>query len=89
MSLHDWKLLRKEQFLIEFNNYSLIFADGIFLKTIGNTLHSTLPSLATILGTVIALTMAIILNPVRWGNTLFRLIYFLPTMTSSIAIATI
>lgn len=87
MSLHDWKLLRKEQFLIGFENYSLIFADGLFLKTIGNTFYFAIA--ATFLGTVIALTMAIILNPVRWGNTLFRLIYFLPTMTSSIAVATI
>ncbi|MEM7134252.1 MAG: sugar ABC transporter permease [Chloroflexota bacterium] len=87
MSLHDWKLLRKEQFLIGFGNYSLIFEDGVFAQAIGNTFYYAIA--ATILGTVAALTMAIILNPVRRGNTLFRLLYFLPTMTSAIASATI
>lgn len=87
MSLHDWKLLRKEQIFVGLGNYRAIFSDPIFLKVVANTLYYALA--ATLLTTLLALIVALVLNPIGRGSSLFRLIYFLPQMTSTIAAATI
>jgi multiple sugar transport system permease protein len=87
MSLHDWKLLRAQQLFIGLGNYQAILSDPLFIKVIGNTFYFAVA--ATLLGTVGALFLAILINPVQRGSTLLRLFYFLPVMTSTIAIATI
>jgi multiple sugar transport system permease protein len=87
MSLHDWKLLREQQLFVGISNYQTILQDALFLKVVGNTFYFTIA--ATILGTITALFLAVLINPIRRGSTLLRLIYFLPVMTSTIAIATI
>lgn len=43
----------------------------------------------TFAGSFLALIVALILNPIKRGSVLLRLIYFLPVMTSVIASATI
>jgi multiple sugar transport system permease protein len=87
MSLHDWKLLRAGQFFTGLDNYRTILADPLFQEVVRNTFYFAFGT--TLLGTLVALILAILLNPITWGSTLFRLIYFLPVMTSTIAIATI
>lgn len=87
MSLHDWKLLRTTQTFVGIQNYITLLADPLFLRVILNTFYFAIG--ATILGSLGALFLAILLNPIRRGSTLLRLIFFLPVMTSTIAIATI
>lgn len=87
MSLFDWKLLRSEQFFVGFDNYVTVLSDALFLQVIRNTLYFAFGT--TLLGSSLAVTLAIILNPIRRGSSLLRLIYFLPVMTSTIASATI
>jgi len=87
MSLHDWRLLRSEQFFVGFDNYRTILMDPLFHKVVLNTFYFAFGT--TLLGTVLALTLAILMNPIRRGSSLLRLIYFLPVMTSTIAAATI
>jgi multiple sugar transport system permease protein len=87
MSLFDWKLLRAEQFFVGLDNYATIFADPLFLQVIRNTLYFAFGS--TLLGSTLALILAIILNPIQRGSAVLRLIFFLPVMTSTIASATI
>lgn len=87
MSLHDWHLLRSEQFFVGLDNYRLLVADPLFLRVIGNTFYFAFA--ATLLSATLALALAILLNPIRFGSVLIRLLYFLPVMTSTIAIATI
>jgi multiple sugar transport system permease protein len=87
MSLHDWKLLRAQQLFIGIGNYQAILSDPLFIKVIGNTFYFAVA--ATLIGTIAALFLAILINPVQRGSTLLRLFYFLPVMTSTIAIATI
>lgn len=87
MSLHDWKLLRADQFFTGLDNYRTILADPLFQEVVRNTFYFAFGT--TLLGTLVALTLAILLNPITWGSTLLRLIYFLPVMTSTIASATI
>lgn len=87
MSLHDWKLLRTDQFFTGLDNYRTILTDPLFQEVVRNTFYFAFGT--TLLGTLVALTLAILLNPITWGSTLLRLIYFLPVMTSTIASATI
>lgn len=87
MSLHDWQLLGKTPVFTGFGNYARLLADPLFAKVIGNTFYFAI--LTTLLTTVISLSTAIILNPIGRGSTVFRLIYFLPVMTATIATATI
>jgi multiple sugar transport system permease protein len=87
MSLHDWKLLSQVQTFVGLDNYVHLFRDPLFLKVVINTFYFAIAS--TILTAIISLVIALILNPIGWGSTLLRLIYFLPVMTATIASATI
>src|SRR5688500_16357085 len=71
MSLHDWKLLRAQQLFIGIGNYQTILSDPLFIKVIGNTFYFAVA--ATLLGTIAALFLAILINPVQRGSTLLRL----------------
>ena len=87
MSLHDWKLLRVQQFFVGLDNYGTVLADPLFQQVVLNTFYFALGT--TLLGTLVALGLAILLNPIQLGSSLLRLLYFLPVMTSTIASATI
>ena len=84
ISLHDWRLLRDEQFFIGVSNYQTIVQDPIFLLSIGNAFYYTLG--ATLGGVLLSLILTLIINPITYGSLLFRLIYFLPQMTSGVAV---
>lgn len=87
MSLHDWKLLRAEQIFIGLDNYRAVLTDPLFQQVVLNTIYFAFGT--TLLGTLLALGIAILLNPIQQGSSLLRLLYFLPVMTSTIASATI
>jgi len=87
LSLTDAKLLKKEYQFVGFENYAFIFKDPPFVKAILNT---TMYAFATTLFTVVlALILAFLLNPLPYGNNFMRLLFYLPMITSGIAIATI
>lgn len=84
MSLHDWELMRDQQFFIGIKNYLSILSDRTFLKAIQNTVYyAFITSIST---TFFGLTLAIALNPIRRGSALMRLLYFLPNITAGIGI---
>jgi multiple sugar transport system permease protein len=84
MSLHDWQLMREDQFFTGFKNYFTILSDRTFLRAIQNTIvfAFTTSIITTILGLLVAITM----NPIRRGGSVIRLIYFLPNITAGIGI---
>lgn len=84
ISLHDWRLLRDEQFFIGVNNYQTIVQDPIFILSITNAFYYTLG--ATLGGVLLSLLLTLTINPIGYGSLIFRLIYFLPQMTSGIAV---
>ena len=87
MSLHDWDLLRPQHQYVGAQNYQSIFADQLFRQVLGNTLYF---AVAVSIGlTLISFIVALTLNPIGRGSTVFQLLYFLPVMTSTIAISTI
>jgi multiple sugar transport system permease protein len=87
ISLHKWSIFGGDQPFVGLGNYQTLLEDTLFYKVMWNTMYRTFAG--TFLGAAASLIMAIILNPIKRGSTFFRLIYFLPVMTSVIATATI
>jgi multiple sugar transport system permease protein len=84
ISLTKWDLLRAPQF-VGIDNFVTLASDDRFLKALRNTAFYTVVSVP--LGMVIALFLAIALNQTIRGIAWIRTAYFLPVVTSTIAIA--
>jgi multiple sugar transport system permease protein len=84
ISLTKWDLLTAPK-LIGFDNYLALLTDDRFLKALRNTFFYTIVSVPV--GLTIALGLAIALNTKVRGIAFIRTAYFLPVVTSTIAIA--
>jgi multiple sugar transport system permease protein len=84
ISLTKWDLLTAPK-LIGFDNYLALVTDDRFLKALRNTFFYTIVSVPV--GLTIALGLAIALNTRVRGIAFVRTAYFLPVVTSTIAIA--
>jgi len=69
------------------DNYTRLFSDPKVMMSLGNTLYYAV--IAVPLEICFALFLAMLLNRVRRGAGLFRVIYYLPKMTPSVATASI
>jgi multiple sugar transport system permease protein len=87
MSLHNWQLLSLQQPFVGLQNYGAILSDPLFMQVLANTFYFAFAS--SIALTVLSFILALVLNPIGRGNRLFQLLYFLPVVTSTIAISTI
>jgi len=87
ISMHEWSLFGNVSPFVGLDNYALLAQDSLFFKVMWNTMYRTFAG--TFLGAFFALVVALILNPIKRGSILLRLVYFLPVMTSVIASATI
>ncbi|MEO6571893.1 MAG: sugar ABC transporter permease [Ilumatobacteraceae bacterium] len=86
-SFYRWPLGNAPKTFIGFDNYTkLVRDDGKFHQAIGNTVFFTV---ATVVPTVlIALVIALLLNDPRLrGRSVFRTIYFVPVVTSLVAVS--
>jgi len=87
ISLFDWDLISKTKEFVGLANYSKLFSDPDFLKSLLNTVYfaaGTIP-----LSIVIAFTVAYGLSRKIKGLSFFRTVYFLPVVTSVNAVAMI
>jgi multiple sugar transport system permease protein len=84
ISLTKWDLLTAPK-LVGLDNYVGLLSDDRFLKALRNTLFYTIVSVP--LGLAIALGLALALNQRIRGIAWIRTAYFLPVVTSTIAIA--
>ena len=84
ISLTKWDLLRAPQF-VGLDNFVALASDDRFLKALRNTAFYTAVSVP--LGMVLALFLALALNQTIRGIAWIRTAYFLPVVTSTIAIA--
>jgi len=84
LSFTKWNLLGSPQF-IGLNNYLSLFADPLFYKVLRQTLFFVFGSV--LLEVSLALLIAIGLNKKLRGTTIFRTIYFLPVVSSMVAVA--
>jgi len=85
LSLMKWDGFGKKSF-VGLDNFISQFKDEDFRTAIVNTLYYTVLTVPT--GILIALLVAIGLNRVR-GKILYRLIYFMPSITMSVAVAVV
>ncbi len=86
-SLYHWPLGSAPKVFVGLDNYArLLTDDALFQKALANTLYFTV---ATVIPTlVIALAVALLLNrPGLRGRGVFRTVYFVPVVTSLVAVA--
>ncbi len=84
ISLTKWDLLTPPTF-VGLDNFGALISDDRFLKALRNTFFYTVVSVP--LGLAVALGLALALNQAVRGIALVRTAYFLPVVTSTIAIA--
>ncbi|GAB4575392.1 MAG: sugar ABC transporter permease [Anaerolineae bacterium] len=90
MSLYDWNPLAAEQEFIGLENYQTLFDQlsqprSVTRAAFENTAEYIILGMPIQL--VLALIIALMLNEIRFLSTLYRLFFFLPFVTSTIAIA--
>jgi ABC-type sugar transport system permease subunit len=69
------------------NNYGRLFSNGVFTNAIFNTIALGIAFLVIILP--LSVTLASLLNNVHRGATPLKVIYFLPQITSAVAVAVV
>jgi multiple sugar transport system permease protein len=85
VSLTEWDILTPPKWVGLGNYGTAFFQDDLFRKSMINTLYYTLGVVP--LGTLLSLLAAVTMNQGIKGQTIFRTVYFLPTVTSGIAVA--
>ena len=84
LSFTDWNLLGTPNF-VGFRNYIRLVQDPLFWKVFGNTFLYLL--IGTPLSLVIAFVVAYQLDKVRFMHGFIRALYFLPFLTTAVAMA--
>ena len=84
LSLTDWNLVGQPQF-IGLANYAKMVDDPVFWQVFGNTFKYLI--LGTPLSIVLAFIIAYLLDPIRFCHGLIRALYFIPFLTTAVAMA--
>lgn len=84
ISFTQWNLFNEVTW-VGIGNYLELAKDEIFAKVLGNTAYFVLISVPVQI--VLALLCALVLNRGIKGQTFFRVVYFLPVVTSTVAAA--
>ncbi|WP_313558962.1 carbohydrate ABC transporter permease [Ruminiclostridium cellobioparum] len=85
LSFSNWDLISPPEF-IGIGNYKELFtADPLFWKVLWNTVRYCLMAIPGMM--ILALLLALLVNQRLRGRMIYRFIYFLPVVTSSIAVS--
>lgn len=89
LSLHEWNMLSPVTDMTwqGVSNYTALLQDPRFLTALRNTLVYTLACL--VLMPPLALGVALLLQAVKHGRWFWRTVYFLPVLTSSVAMSVV
>lgn len=85
ISLHEWDILSQDRPFVLFDNFKTLFKDNVFKKAMANTVKYVLVGVP--LQLMISLCIALLINKLTKGASIFRTIYFLPYVTSTVAVA--
>ncbi|MEN9214132.1 MAG: sugar ABC transporter permease [Gloeomargarita sp. DG02_4_bins_56] len=85
LSFTQGSLTRLGWHWVGLENYARLFADPDFWQVVGNTVIFT--SGTVIPAVILPLGLAVVLNQAIWGRSLWRLLYFLPSVISLVAAA--
>ena len=72
---------------VRFDNFQRVFQDSLFWRSIGNILLYTL--MAVPLNVICALVLASLVNTQLRGVKIFRVLFYLPSITSAVAASTV
>ena len=87
LSFLDWDGLSPDRTFVGISNYEDIFNSPAFTNSLRVTGAYALG--VTTFGVGIAIVIAVMLNSVTKGQTIYRVLYFIPVVTSSIAVAVV
>ncbi len=85
ISFTDWDIVSSEKQFIGLENYQKMVNDPVFLKTLVNTFRYVIFGLPVNL--VLSFIIAYNLNKIKRGLGLYRTLYFIPYMTSLVAVS--
>lgn len=86
ISFTQWDIITPSKW-IGADNYVNLFKDEIFLKALKNTGYYAIVMVP--LATAVGFAVALMMNMKIRGTVFFRTIYYLPAVTSSVAVATV
>ena len=87
LSFHEWGILTPVKPFVGFENFQRMFYSEDFWQALKNTFLYTAGVVP--LGAVVSLGLALLLSRTMVGSGFFRTAYFLPVITSTIAIAVV
>lgn len=87
LSLLEWNGFSPERTYVGLDNYRAIFESAQFRNALGVTLKYTVG--VTVLSVAFGLVIAVLLNTDIRGRNIYRLLYFLPVVTSTVAAAVV
>ncbi len=85
ISLTDWDIVSRNKEFLGLSNYKRMINDPVFWKTLGNTFEYVIFGLPVNL--LLSFTVAYNLNKLKRGLGLYRTLYFIPYMTSLVAVS--
>lgn len=85
LSLTNWDIVSVEKDMVFFENYFSLSEDPLFWKTLGNTFKYVIYGLP--INLVLSFLIAYNLNKLKWGLGIYRTLYFIPFMTSLVAVS--
>lgn len=84
-SLHNWQPHRNKFTYVGFDNYAWLFSEPLTYGALTNTLLFT--AVVTFFRTALGLVFAVLINEMKHSRTFFRTVYFLPVITSTVAVS--
>ena len=85
LSLHKWDVLKPAKPFIGLANYQHLWSDPLFWNALKNSAYYAVVSVP--LGMAVALGIAILVHQKLRGVQLFRTLYYLPAVSSAVAIS--
>jgi len=85
ISLHHWHVLAKTHPYVGMANYSAALTDDIFWLAVRNTFYFVI--LAVPAGNLVSLLLALGLNSLRRGQTVYKVMYYMPVIISIAVVA--
>jgi multiple sugar transport system permease protein len=87
LALYDWNFVRPQQYFVGLENFKEILQDAVFWKAVRNTFIYVIGTVP--LEIALALGIAALLNRKLSGIGLYRIAFFLPHITTVVAIAAV
>ncbi len=85
LSFHDWNLLKDSRPFVGLQNYSETLADSNFWNAMWNSARYAITGVP--LGMIVALAVALLVNQKIRGMAVFRTLFYLPAISSGVAIS--